>query len=224
MRHGIREPRIGGHGMLFARQRVVSLREAHASSSGERVVVFRCSCVQCEFGGIRDLRRQRRRRMLSELDRRRRCRPIASQRGAASDNSEQTSASLRRLLHRLPARSAMRRSSSGRKCLIRPWIGQAAASPSAQMVWPSTCLVTSSSLSIVATSASPSRSRSIIAPHPAGALAARGALAAALMLVEIADAADRADDVGRLVHDDDRRGAEARADRLAARRSPSARR
>ena len=44
----------------------------------------------------------------------------------------------------MPAwRSAMRRSSSGRKCLIRPWIGQAAASPSAQMVWPSTCLVTS---------------------------------------------------------------------------------
>src|SRR3954471_24205453 len=35
-------------------------------------------------------------------------------------------------------------------------------------------------------------------PHPAGALTARGALAAALMLVEIADAADRADDVGRL--------------------------
>ena len=38
---------------------------------------------------------------------------------------------------------AIRRSSSGRKCLMRPWIGQAAASPKAQMVWPSTCLVTS---------------------------------------------------------------------------------
>src|SRR3546814_19054016 len=38
------------------------------------------------------------------------------------------------------------------------------------------------------------------APHPAGAFAARGALAAAFMLVEIADAADRLDDVGRLVH------------------------
>ena len=35
-------------------------------------------------------------------------------------------------------RSRMRRSISGRKCRIRPWTGQAAASPSAQMVWPST--------------------------------------------------------------------------------------
>src|SRR3546814_1112091 len=35
------------------------------------------------------------------------------------------------------------------------------------------------------------------APHPAGALAARGALAAAFMLVEIADAADRLHDVER---------------------------
>src|SRR5690606_5385677 len=34
------------------------------------------------------------------------------------------------------------------------------------------------------------------APHPAGAFAAWGALAAAFMLVEIADAADRGDDVG----------------------------
>ena len=53
-------------------------------------------------------------------------------------------------------------------------------------------------------------------PHPARALAARRALAAALMLVEIADAADRADDVGRLVHDDHCRGAEAGAERLQA--------
>ena len=108
----------------------------------------------------------------------------------------------------------MRRSSSGRKWRTRPWIGQAAASPSAQMVWPSTCLVTSSSLSM-------SRDLGVAfaqplhhPPHPAGALAARRALAAALMLVEIADAADRADDVGRLVHDDHRRGAEAGAERL----------
>ena len=40
-------------------------------------------------------------------------------------------------------RARMRRSISGRKWRIRPWIGQAAASPSAQIVWPSTCLVTS---------------------------------------------------------------------------------
>jgi hypothetical protein len=44
---------------------------------------------------------------------------------------------------------------------IRPWIGQAAASPSAQIVWPSTCLVTSSSMSISSTCASPFTSRSI---------------------------------------------------------------
>src|SRR6202161_3134244 len=37
------------------------------------------------------------------------------------------------------------------------------------------------------------------APHPAHALAARGALTAALMLVEIGDARHRPDDVGGLV-------------------------
>src|SRR5665647_2573663 len=41
------------------------------------------------------------------------------------------------------------------------------------------------------------------APHPAHALAARRALAAALVLVEIRDARHRADDVGGLVHHDD---------------------
>ena len=35
----------------------------------------------------------------------------------------------------------MRASISGRKCRISPWIGQAAASPSAQIVWPSICRV-----------------------------------------------------------------------------------
>src|SRR3546814_13066180 len=52
------------------------------------------------------------------------------------------------------------------------------------------------------------------APHPAGAFAARGALAAAFMLVEIADAADRLDDVGRLVHHDRGGAAEAGAEFL----------
>src|SRR3954452_2201969 len=45
------------------------------------------------------------------------------------------------------------------------------------------------------------------APHPAGALAAGGALAARLVLVEIRDAGDRADDVGRAVEYDHGRGA-----------------
>src|SRR5581483_6346530 len=48
------------------------------------------------------------------------------------------------------------------------------------------------------------------APHPAAAFAARRALAAALVLVEVGDAADGSDDVGRLVHDDDGRRAHAR--------------
>src|SRR5204863_2242454 len=46
-------------------------------------------------------------------------------------------------------------------------------------------------------------------PHPAGALAARRALAAALVLVKIGDPADRLHHVGGLVHDDHRGGAEA---------------
>ena len=48
-------------------------------------------------------------------------------------------------------------------------------------------------------------------PHPAGAFAAGRALAAALVLVEIRQPRDRAHDVGRLVHHDHRRGAEAGA-------------
>ena len=47
-------------------------------------------------------------------------------------------------------------------------------------------------------------------PHPARAFAAGRALAAALMLVEISQPANGADDVGRFVHHDDGRGAEAR--------------
>src|SRR6185369_6198259 len=53
-------------------------------------------------------------------------------------------------------------------------------------------------------------------PHPAGALTTGRALAAALVLVEIADAADRTNDVGRLVHYDDCGGAEAGAECLQA--------
>ena len=69
---------------------------------------------------------------------------------------------------------------------IRPCTGQAAASPSAQIVWPSICLVTSSSMSI-SRFCGPSLGHALQhAPHPARAFAARRALAAALMLVEIA--------------------------------------
>src|SRR5579872_4147872 len=46
-------------------------------------------------------------------------------------------------------------------------------------------------------------------PHPPGSFTTGGALAAALMLVEIGDAGDRADQVGRLVHHDHRRRSEA---------------
>src|SRR5262245_21232233 len=49
------------------------------------------------------------------------------------------------------------------------------------------------------------------APHPTGAFAARRALAAAFVLVEIGDARDGADHVGGLIHDDDGGGAEAGA-------------
>src|SRR5690606_2265797 len=49
------------------------------------------------------------------------------------------------------------------------------------------------------------------AVHPAGALAARGALAAALLHVEARDALAGADHARGLVHDDHRAGAEAGA-------------
>src|SRR5262245_38525485 len=52
------------------------------------------------------------------------------------------------------------------------------------------------------------------APHPTGALAARRALAAGFILVEIGDASDGADDVGRFVHDDHAGGAEPGLQRL----------
>ena len=53
------------------------------------------------------------------------------------------------------------------------------------MVWPSTCLVTSSSMSISRLCGAALGHALQHPPHPAGALAARRALAAALVLVEI---------------------------------------
>ncbi len=105
--------------------------------------------------------------------------------------------------------SPMRRSISGRKWRIRPWTGQAAASPSAQMVWPSISQETSSSMSISLDLGLALDHALHHPPHPAGAFAAGRALAAALVLVEFRQPRDRLDDVGRLVHDDDRGGAEA---------------
>ncbi len=67
--------------------------------------------------------------------------------------------------------------------------------------------------------ASPVTSRSITHCHPAGALAAGRALAAALVFVELRQTRDRRDDVGRLVHHDDRRGAEAGPHRAASLKS-----
>src|SRR3569832_356355 len=52
------------------------------------------------------------------------------------------------------------------------------------------------------------------APHPAGAFAARRALAAALVLVEIGVARDDADQIGGLVNHDHRGGAERGVDGL----------
>ena len=112
--------------------------------------------------------------------------------------------------------------SRGRKCAIRPWIGHAAASPSAQMVWPSTCLVTSKQHVDLALVGAAVRHPGQHPPHPADALAARRALAAALVLVEIGDARDRPDDVGRLVHHDDRGGAETANAACRGCRNPSA--
>src|SRR5262245_65419444 len=52
------------------------------------------------------------------------------------------------------------------------------------------------------------------APHPPRSFAARRALAARLMLVEIRQAGDSADDVGRFVHDDHARGSKPGLERL----------
>src|ERR1700716_1609997 len=107
--------------------------------------------------------------------------------------------------------SWMRRSISGRKWRMSPCTGQAAPSASAQIVWPSISFDTSYSMSISATEALPATIRTLTRhtpPDPAGPLAARGALAAALMLVELRQAGNRAHDIGGFVHDDHGGGAE----------------
>ena len=98
---------------------------------------------------------------------------------------------------------------SSRKWRIRPCTGHAAASPSAQIVWPSTCPVTSSSMSISRFCARPSATRSStrhIQPVPSRHGVHWPQLS---VLVEIRDPGDGPDHVGRLVHHDHRRRAEA---------------
>ena len=99
-------------------------------------------------------------------------------------------------------------SNSCRKCLRKLCTGQAAASPRAQMVWPSMRLATSSSRSSSSRRAWPASMRFSSAVHPAGALAARRALAAGLGHVEARDALEHPHHAGGLVHDDDGAGAE----------------
>ena len=66
--------------------------------------------------------------------------------------------------------------------------GHAAASPSAQMVWPSILLATSTSMSMSAFLPCPAMIRFEHAVHPAGAFAARRALAAGLRVIEAREA------------------------------------
>ena len=124
---------------------------------------------------------------------------------------------------RRASRTAMRRSISGRKWRIRPWIGQAAASPSAQIVWPSTCLVTSmqqvdlGGLGVALRPCAPSRATS--------SRCLRGTACTGRSFRACRNRPrprDRLDDVGRLVHHDHRRGAEARLHVASASRNPSA--
>ena len=117
-------------------------------------------------------------------------------------------------------RRSMRPSITGRKWAMRPWIGQAAASPARRSCGPRSARDVEQHVDLALLGAAFDHAGEH-APHPARALAAGRALAAALMLVEIRQAGDGADDVGGLVHDDDRRRAEPRA-RLAGCRNPSA--
>ena len=84
----------------------------------------------------------------------------------------------------------MRSSISWRKWRIRPWTGQAAASPSAQMCDPRPGLryLQKQCRSRPDPPGFTLHHPLQHPPHPAGALAARRALAAALVLVEVADA------------------------------------
>jgi hypothetical protein len=106
-------------------------------------------------------------------------------------------------------RAVMRSSISSRKLRIRPWIGQAAASPQRADCVPLDLLGDVQQHVDLLDLASPRTSRSItriIQPVPSG----RACTAAALVLVELREPPDRLHHVRALVHDDHGGGAQAR--------------
>ena len=100
---------------------------------------------------------------------------------------------------------------SSRKCLMKLFTGSAAASPSAQIVRPA--MLSATEFSRSRSSLRPCAALDAVdhAPQPAGAFAARRALAARLLVVEVRQAQQRLHHAARLVHDDHRARAEHRA-------------
>ena len=113
---------------------------------------------------------------------------------------------------------------SSRKCLIIARTGIAAASPSAQIVRPWMLSATEFSRSRSSHPALAVVDAVDHAVQPAGAFAARRALAAALVHVEVREAQQRLDHAARVVHHDHRARAEHRAglgDRVVVHRQSS---
>ena len=111
-------------------------------------------------------------------------------------------------------------SNSLRKCLMNARTGIAAASPSAQIVRPWMLSATEFSRSM-----SSGRPCAVLDPvddavQPAGALAARRALAAALLEIEVRQALEATHHAARLVHHDDRARARASTPPWRSSRSP----
>ena len=111
-------------------------------------------------------------------------------------------------------RSTMRRSNSGRKWRINPWDGPCRRiSQRADRV--AFDLVRDFFEKIDLRDLRPAFDQAVHHPgHPAGAFSAGRALSTTFMHVELGQSSDRLDDIRRLVHDDDRRGSQARLDVL----------